>query len=52
MNPDLKKILFPEIIEVRHEPENMEFDGEYQAAREDDRDVIKVLAIFRNNRTD
>jgi hypothetical protein len=46
-----EQILHPEVIKVRHKPENMEYDGEYQVRHDDDRDTLEVLAILRNLRS-
>ncbi len=47
-----EEICYPAIIKVRHEPENMYYDGEYQVAEEKDTNPIKAVAIFRNRRDD
>jgi hypothetical protein len=47
-----EEILYPEIIEVRHEPENCYWDGEYQVPEKTDPDTFKVVAVFRNRRDD
>ncbi|MFH1729773.1 MAG: hypothetical protein ABIA04_15280 [Pseudomonadota bacterium] len=47
-----ENILYPGIIDVILEPENMYFDGEYQNANDKDKNKLEVLAIRRNKRWD
>ncbi|MCX5900307.1 MAG: hypothetical protein NTX06_06175 [Proteobacteria bacterium] len=47
-----EEILYPEVIVVKHEPENTYYDGEYQIAGKKDGSSIKAVAIFRNKRDD
>jgi hypothetical protein len=43
-----EEICLPDIILVRHEPENMyEYNGEYQITDESDKDALEAVAIFR-----
>ncbi len=37
----------PEIAELKHEPENMYYDGEFQVAEEDDEETFDVVVIRR-----
>ena len=37
----------PEIVELKHEPENMYYDGEFQVAEEDDEETFDVVVIRR-----
>jgi hypothetical protein len=47
-----EEILYPETIEVRHEPENCYWDGEYQVPENAVPGTLKVVAVFRNRRDD
>jgi len=47
-----EEIYYPQIIEVRHEPENPYYDGEYQIAEKKDANPIKAIAICRKRRND
>lgn len=47
-----ENIYQPEIIKVKHEPENPYFSGEFQIANNIDEEIIEVLALQRVVRDD
>ncbi len=42
----------PEIVKLKHEPENMYFDGEFQLADEKDENVFQAIVLLRVMRDD
>lgn len=42
----------PEIVELKHEPDNMYYDGEFQPADEGDGNTFKAIVLMRVNRDD
>ncbi len=42
----------PEIAELKHEPENMYYDGEFQSADEKDEDTFEAVVLQRVVRDD
>ena len=37
----------PEIVELKHEPENAYYDGEFQVAEDEDKDIFKAVVLRR-----
>jgi len=37
----------PSVIKVRHEPENMYYEGEFQISDEEDQDIFKAVVLRR-----
>ena len=37
----------PSIIKVKHEPENMYYEGEFQISDEEDKDIFKAVVLQR-----
>lgn len=42
----------PQIIELKHGPENMFYDGEFQLTDDDDKDTFKAIVLMRADRDD
>lgn len=42
----------PEIAELKHEPENMYYDGEFQISEEGDKNTFKAVVLQRVVRDD
>jgi len=42
----------PEILKLRHEPENMYYDGEFQIANDKDENVFEAAVLSRVVRND
>ncbi len=42
----------PDIIKVKHEPENMYYEGEFQVAEDEDEETFEVVVIKRVVRDD
>jgi len=42
----------PRIIKVKHEPENMYYDGEFQISDKEDRNTFKAVVLQRAVRDD
>lgn len=42
----------PEILELKHEPENLYYDGEFQVADEKDENIFKAVVLQRVLRDD
>ena len=42
----------PEIVELKHEPENMYYDGEFQVAEDGDKNTFEALVLQRVVRDD
>ncbi len=42
----------PSILELKHEPENMYFDGEFQRADKESKDTFKAVVLQREFRDD
>ena len=45
-----ENILPPQIQKLKHEPENEYWDGEYQSAKEDDKNVLEAVVLVRKFR--
>jgi hypothetical protein len=42
----------PEIVNLKHEPENRQYDGEFQLADEQDRNIFQAVILQRVMRDD
>ena len=42
----------PEIVELKHEPENMYYEGEFQISDKDDKNKFKAIVLQRVVRDD
>jgi hypothetical protein len=38
---------YPKIVELKHEPENMYYEGEFQISDKEDKDTFKAVVLQR-----
>lgn len=42
----------PEIVELKHEPDNLYYNGEFQPSDENDKNIFKAIVLMRVVRDD